>query len=165
MPSPVKPIPDGYHTITPYLFISNAAKALDFYKQAFDAKELIRMADPGGRIMHAEIQIGDSRLMLAEECPQMGSRSASSLNGSPVCLSLYVEDADAVTQRAEKAGAKILRPIQDQFYGDRSAMLSDPFGHLWNISTHKEDVSEDEIKRRAAALFQNSQNSQNNSPS
>ena len=157
MTTKVKPIPDGYHTVTPYLFTSDAAKALDFYRTAFGAKEIMRMDSPDGKVMHSEIQIGDSRLMVANECPEMGSKSPQKLGGSPVCIHLYVEDADAVTQRAEKAGAKVLRPIQNQFYGDRSAMLADPFGHMWNISTHKEDVSPDEIKRRAMAMFKERQ--------
>ena len=153
MTTRVKPIPDGYHAVTPYLIVSDAAKAIEFYKQAFGATQLARMDGPGGRVVHAEIQIGDSRIMLADECPQMGARSPQSLGGSPVTLALYVEDSDAVTHRATAAGAKVIRPIQDQFYGDRSAVVADPFGHTWNISTHKEDVSLEEIKKRAATLF------------
>jgi PhnB protein len=153
MTTKVKPIPDGYHTVTPYLIVSDASKAIEFYKKAFGAAEIARMDGPGGTVMHAEIQIGDSRIMLADECPQMTARSPQSLGGSPVILALYVEDSDSVTHRATAAGAKVVRPIQDQFYGDRSAVVTDPFGHIWNISTHKEDLSMDEIKKRAAALF------------
>jgi PhnB protein len=152
MTTKVKPIPDGYHTVTPYLIVSDASKALEFYKQAFGATETTRMDGPGGKVMHAEIRIGDSAIMLADECPQMGARSPQQLGGSPVSLHLYVEDADSITNRATAAGATVIRPIQDQFYGDRSAMVTDPFGHTWNISTHKEDVSLEEIKKRAAAL-------------
>lgn len=150
----VKPIPEGYHTATPYLIVKGAAKAIDFYKRAFDAKELMRFAGPGDKIMHAEIQIGDSRIMLADECPEMGSpaRSPESLGGSPVGLLLYVKDVDAFYNKAVAAGGKVMRAVQDQFYGDRSGCLTDPFGHQWTVSTHKEDVSLEEMKRRAEAF-------------
>jgi PhnB protein len=154
MTTKVKPIPDGYHTVTPYLIVSDAAKALDFYQNAFGATVIARMDGPGGKVMHAEIQVGDSRIMIGGECPQMNARSPKTLGGSPVTLALYVEDSDALTIRATEAGATVIRPIQDQFYGDRSAVVADPFGHSWNISTHKEDVSMDEIRKRAAAMFQ-----------
>lgn len=150
----VKPIPDGYHTATPYLIIQGAAKALDFYKQAFSATELLRMADPkSDRIGHAEIKIGDSPIMLADEYPDMGFRSPKSLGGTPVSIMLYVKDVDAMAKQALAAGAKELRPVQDQFYGDRSGTFEDPFGHVWTISTHKEDLTPEEIGQRAAAAF------------
>jgi PhnB protein len=149
MTSGVKPIPEGYHSITPYLVVNDAAGAIEFYKSAFGASELMRMAAPGGRVGHAEIRIGDSRVMLADEFPEMGARSARTLGGSPVHIYLYVEDVDAVTGKALAAGAKELRPVKDQFYGDRSGSIEDPFGHVWHVSTHKEDVPQDELKRRA----------------
>jgi len=146
-------IPAGYHTLTPYLVVNGAARALEFYKQAFGATEVARMPGPGGKIMHAEIKIGDSHLMLADEFPEMDARSPQTIGGTPVGLMLYFEDADAVFARAVSAGAKVLRPVQDQFYGDRSGTVADPFGHKWTISTHKEDLSMEEIQKRAAALF------------
>ena len=149
---PVKPIPDGYHSVTPYLYIKGAAKALDFYKAAFGAIELFRMADPSGRIGHAEIKIGDSPIMLADEHPEIGARSPQSFGGSPVSIMLYVEDVDAFVKRAVTAGAKVLRPVEDKFYGDRSGSLADPTGHVWHVATHKEDLSLEEIKRRGEAL-------------
>ncbi|MBI2924227.1 MAG: VOC family protein [Verrucomicrobia bacterium] len=147
-----KPTPEGYHTATPYLIVSGAARAIDFYKQAFGATELMRLAAPDGKIGHAEIKIGDSPIMLADEHPEMGARSPQSIGGSPVFILLYFEDVDAVFNRAVAAGAKVLRPVQDQFYGDRSGTIADPFGHTWTIATHKEDLSEEEIQRRAAAM-------------
>lgn len=149
----VKPIPEGYHTVTPYLITKNAASAIEFYKKAFSAAELFRMADPNGRVMHAEIQFGDSRVMLADECPEMGGRSPQELGGSPVSLLLYVKDVDALSKQAVAAGAKVIRPVKDQFYGDRSCTLADPFGHVWTISTHKEDVSPEECSRRFEAVM------------
>ena len=151
MPAKVKPIPDGYHSITPYLSVEGAAAAIDFYVRAFGAKERMRMAQPNGAIAHAELQFGDSCVMLADELPDMGFRSPLSIGGTPVTIHLYVEDVDAVVKQAADAGAKIVRPAQDQFYGDRSATLSDPYGHVWHVSTHKEDLSMEEIQRRAAA--------------
>jgi PhnB protein len=145
----VKPIPDGYHTVTPYLIIGGAARALDFYKAAFGATELMRMADPSGKVMHAEMKIGDSIIMLAEEHPEMGARGPQSIGGSPVSILLYVEDVDGLSEKAIAAGATVVRPVQNQFYGDRSGTFSDPFGHTWTIATHKEDLSPDEIGRRA----------------
>jgi PhnB protein len=147
----VKPVPEGYHTVIPYLSIKGAADAIEFYKKAFEAKELMRMAQPDGRVGHAELQIGDSKVMLADEFPEMDFRSPRSVGGSPVMLHLYVEDVDTVVGRAVANGAKVLRPIQDQFYGDRSGTLADPYGHLWHVATHKEDLSPEEIGRRAAA--------------
>ena len=149
---PIKFQPDGYHTATPYLIIREAARALDFYKAAFGAMELFRLPMPGGKIGHAEILIGDSHIMLADECPESGARSPEALGGTSVSLMLYVENSDAMTERAVAAGATVVRPIQNQFYGDRSATLSDPFGHQWTIATHIEDVSPEEIDRRLAAM-------------
>jgi PhnB protein len=149
---PIKFQPDGYHTATPYLIIREAARALDFYKAAFGAMELFRMPTPGGKIGHAEILIGDSHIMLADECPESGARSPQALGGTSVSLMLYVENSDAMTEQAVAAGATVVRPIQDQFYGDRSATLTDPFGHQWTIATHIEDVSPEEIDRRLAAM-------------
>ena len=147
----VKPIPEGYHTVTPYLIIRGAARALDFYKQGFGATELMRLAGPDGKIGHAEIKIGDSPIMLADEFPEMGFSGPQTIGGSPVCILLYVEDVDARFRQALAAGAKELRPVKDQFYGDRAGTLADPFGHLWTIATHKEDVSPEEINRRYEA--------------
>jgi PhnB protein len=149
--SKVQPIPEGYHTATPYLIVKGAASAIEFYKKAFGATELLRMVQADGRIGHAEIKIGDSPIMLADEFPEMGARGPQSLGGSPVSILLHVEDVDALFSQAVAAGAKVLRPVQDQFYGDRSGGVTDPFGHLWYIATHKEDVSPEELKKRAAA--------------
>jgi PhnB protein len=149
----VKAVPDGYHTVTPYLIIKGAAAAIEFYKKAFGATEIMRMAQPDGRIGHAEIQIGDSRVMLADEFPEMGFKSPQSAGGSPVGLHLYVGDVDKVASQAEAAGAKVIRPVTDQFYGDRSGMFADPFGHSWYISTHKEDLTMEEIGKRAEAAM------------
>lgn len=146
-----KPIPGGYHTATPYLIIKDAAKAIEFYKKAFGATEMMRMSQPDGRIGHAEIKIGDSPIMLADEFPEMGARSPQSLGGSPVSILLYVEDVDACAERAVTAGAKVVRPVKDQFYGDRSGSFEDPFGHQWHIATHVEDVAPEEMHKRAAA--------------
>lgn len=151
MPAKVRPIPEGYHTITPYLSIEGAADAIDFYKRAFGATEVMRLAQPDGRIGHAELQIGDSRVMLADEVPQMGFRSPHSIGGTPVHLHLYVENVDGVVSRALAAGAKLVRPVQDQFYGDRLGSVADPYGHVWHVSTHKEDLSMEELRKRAAA--------------
>jgi len=147
----VKAVPPGYHTATPCLVIRNAANALDFYKQAFGATELVRHADPSGKILHAEFQVGDSRIAVADEAPEWGNHSPQSLGGSPVILSLYVEDVDALAERAVTAGARVIFPVADQFYGDRSGRLADPFGHVWIVSTHKEDVSPEELQRRVEA--------------
>ena len=153
MTTKAKPIPEGYHTATPYLIVRDAASAIEFYKRAFGATELMRMADPSGKVMHAEIRIGDSPIMLADEFPEMGARSPQSFGGSPVSILLYVEDVDALFSQAIAAGAKVQRPVKDQFYGDRSGGLTDPFGHVWYIATHKEDVSPEEMRKRAAAAF------------
>jgi PhnB protein len=148
-----KPIPDGYHTVTPYLIVKDAARALEFFQRAFGATELKRVPGSEGKIMHAEIQIGDSRLMLADECPQMKAHSPQALGGTPVWLMLYVKDVDAVTRQATAAGATVERPVQNQFYGDRTGTLVDPFGHRWTISTHVEDVAPEELHRRMEAMM------------
>lgn len=152
MSNQVKPIPEGYHTATPYLTVHEGARALEFYEQAFGARVVVRMDGPDGKIGHAEIQIGDSRIMLADEFPEMGGKSARTLGGSPVAVLLYVEDADAVFRQAVEAGAKEDRPMKDQFYGDRMGSVVDPFGHRWFVATHQEDVSPEEMKRRMAAM-------------
>jgi len=144
----VKPIPDGYHAVTPYLIVQGAARAIDFYKTAFGATELMRIGGPGGKIGHAEIKIGDSAVMLADEHPDMGYRSPQSLGGAGVSLMLYVEQVDTVFKRAISAGAKELRPVVNQFYGERSGTLEDPFGHVWTVATHVEDLSAEELDRR-----------------
>jgi PhnB protein len=151
---PVPPVPPGYHTVTPYLVVRGAAQALDFYRRAFGATELVRMADPSGKIGHAEIRIGDSIVMLADEYPEMGAISPQTAGGSAVGLYLYVEDVDALGAQAVSAGATVERPIQDQFYGDRSGTFRDPFGHKWTIATHVEELTAEEIERRARALQQ-----------
>ena len=147
----VKPIPDGYHTATPYLIIGGAADAIEFYKKAFGATELFRFPTPDGQIGHAEIKIGDSPIMMADEFPEMGYKGPQTLGGSPVSLMIYVEDVDTVFNRAVEAGATVKEAVSDKFYGDRIGTLTDPFGHVWHVSTHKEDVSIEEMKRRAKA--------------
>ena len=145
----VKPVPDGYHNATPYLIVDGAAKAIDFYKRVFGATERMRMPSPGGKVGHAEISIGDSMIMLADEHPEMGARAPGAFGGSAVSLMLYVEDVDATFKQAIAAGGKEIRPVADQFYGDRLGSLEDPFGHKWHIATHKEDLTPEEIKKRA----------------
>ena len=149
--SKVSPIPEGYNSITPYLIIKGAAKAIEFYKSVFSATEVFRMDGPDGKIGHAELKIGDSRIMLADENPNMGAgyASATSIGASPVSLYLYIPDVDRVVERAVAAGAKLLKPVQDQFYGDRSGFIQDPFGHLWGVATHVEDVAPQELEERA----------------
>ena len=149
--STAKPTPDGYHTATPYLIVRDAARAIDFYKHTFGAKELMRF-EHDGKIGHAEIKIGNSPIMLADEHPDMGARSPQSLGGSPISILLYVENVDEVVAHAIAAGAKLQRPVEDKFYGDRSGSVEDPFGHTWHISTHKEDVPLEEMHKRAAKL-------------
>lgn len=144
----VRPIPEGYHTATPYLIIRGAAAALDYYQKAFGAVVLMNMEGPPGKVAHAEIKIGDSILMMSDEHPEMGFKSPATLGGSPTGIMLYVEDVDAVFARALAAGGTELRPLRDQFYGDRSGTLTDPFGHVWTVSTHKEDLTPEEITRR-----------------
>jgi PhnB protein len=148
----VKAIPDGYHSATPYLIVDGAARAIDFYKRAFEAKELMRIPAPGDRVGHAEIMIGDSVIMLADEHPEIQARGPQHYGGSPVSILLYVADVDALFKQAVAAGGTEVRPVADQFYGDRSGTLKDPFGHSWHLSTHKEDVSPEELNRRMAAL-------------
>ena len=150
---PVSPIPEGYHSVTPYLVMKTAAAAIEFYKKAFGAVELLRMAAPGGKIGHAEIKIGDSPVMLADEYPDMGFKGPESLGGTPVSLMIYVDDVDKIYPQAIAAGGKEVRPLQNQFYGDRSGTLTDPFGHVWTISTHVEDLSEEELAKRAEAAM------------
>jgi PhnB protein len=151
MAATVKPIPDGYHSLTPYLYVKGAADAIEFYKSAFGAEELFRMPNPDGTVGHAEIKIGDSILMLADESPQNGALSPQSLKGTSFSFVLYVEDADATFKRAIDSGATEKRPLRNEFYGDRTGMVADPFGHEWSISTHIEDVSPEEMDKRAAA--------------
>lgn len=148
----VKPIPEGYHSVTPYLIVKGAAKAIDFYKNAFGAIEVMRFPGPNNTVMHAEIKIGDSVVMLADE-PQGGDhRNPLAMGGTPVSLMVYVEDVDKVFKQAVSLGARETRALEDQFYGDRSGTLADPFGHVWTVATHKEDVSSEEMQRRMAAL-------------
>src|SRR5208337_5012740 len=142
-------IPEGYNTVTPYLIIKGAAKAIDYYKNVFGATVVVRMDGPNGQVGHAELQIGDSRIMLADENPQMGYRGAESIGASPVSLLVYIPACDKVVAKAAAEGAKILKPIQDQFYGDRPGFIQDPFGHLGGIATHKEDLSPKEMDERA----------------
>lgn len=157
MSKTVKPIPDGYHSVTPYLIIPDgkASQALDFYTHAFGAKEIMRMPRPGGGIAHAEMQLGDSRVMLADEAPKMNAYGPTHYGGSPITIHFYLPDVDATTKQATGAGATIVRPLEDQFYGDRTAGLRDPFGHTWHLSTHVRDVSVEEMqqamKKMAAA--------------
>ena len=146
----VKAIPDGYHSVTPYLIIKGAAAAIDFYKEAFGATELFRM-EHGGKVGHAEIKIGDSPIMIADEFPEMGHVGPKTLGGTPVGIMLYVEDVDAIYNRAISKGGLEVKPLQDQFYGDRSGTFNDPFGHQWTVATHKEDVTPEEMEKRMAA--------------
>ena len=145
--SQVKPIPDGMHTVTPHLVCAGAAEAMEFYKKAFKAVELGRMAGPQGKLLHGAIRIGDSTIMLADEFPDWGSLGPKSLKGSSVTIHLYVEDVDAFVAHAAAAGAKITMPIQDMFWGDRYGKLEDPFGHQWSVSTHVRDVSPEEMQK------------------
>jgi PhnB protein len=149
-----KSIPDGYHSVTPYLIVKGAADAMKFYKRAFGAAELMRMASPDGRIGHAEMKIGDSVIMLADEHPEMGHRGPQSLGGAAVSLLVYVDHVDEVFKKALASGAKEMQPLKDQFYGDRSGTLQDPFGHQWTLATHIEDVAPDELRRRAEKSMQ-----------
>jgi PhnB protein len=148
---PVRAIPEGYSSVTPYLIVSGAARAIDYYKMAFGATEIMRMGGPDGKIAHAELQIGNSRIMLADEMPEMGHKSPLTLGGSGTGLMLYVDDVDDTFARAITAGGTTVRGVQDQFYGDRSGTLDDPFGHQWTVATHVEDVEPDEMQRRMEA--------------
>jgi PhnB protein len=154
MTATVKAIPEGHHTITPYLVVKNGAQAIEFYKKAFGAEELFRMNGPDGKsIGHAQLKMGDSLFMLADEFPQMNSLSPESIGGSPVSMYVYVEDVDAVFNQAVSAGATVLNPVMDMFYGDRWGYIRDPFGHLWSIATHKKDLTADELKKAAEIAF------------
>ncbi len=146
----VNPIPDGYPRVTPYLIVNGAAAAIDFYKSVLGATERMRMAGPDGKLGHAELEIGDSVIMLADEHPEMNARGPKTVGGTPVFLHVYVEDADSVFERAVEAGAEPLQPVEDKFYGDRSGGFEDPFGHHWNVATHVEDIPLDEMSKRAA---------------
>ena len=146
----LKPIPEGYHSVTPYLSIKGAVEALEYYKKAFGAVELFRM-EHEGKIGHAEIKIGNSMIMIADEYPQMDFYSPKTLGGSPVGLMIYVEDVDTTFKQAIEAGGTEKKPVQDQFYGDRSGTLTDPYGHVWTVATHKEDVTPEEMEKRVAA--------------
>jgi PhnB protein len=149
----VKPIPDGYPQVSPYLCVDGAADAIDFYCRVLGATERMRMEAPGGKVGHAELQIGDSVVMLSDEYPEMGVRSPRSLGGTPVTMSVYVNDVDRVYEQALAAGATSVRAVEDQFYGDRNGQFEDPFGHRWSIATHVEDVPPDEMEKRAAAAM------------
>jgi PhnB protein len=149
----VKPIPDGYPRVTPYLIIDGGAKALDFYKKVFGAKEKMRMPGPGGKIGHAEITIGESMIMLADEHPDMGARAPHAYGGTAVSLMVYVDNVDNTVKTALAEGAKLTRPVENQFYGDRLGTIQDPFGHQWHVATHVEDVPPDEMAKRAAAAM------------
>src|SRR5262245_662364 len=149
----VKAIPARHPTSSPYLAIKKAAEALEFYKKAFGANEIYKLMMPDGRLGHAEIRLGDSVIMMADEFPEFGGKAPQTLGGSPVSIHLYVEDVDGFVKRAVSAGAKEREPVMDQFYGDRSGQLEDPFGHLWWVATHKEDVPPDEMQKRVEEMF------------
>jgi len=148
-----KPIPDGYPRVIPYLSVDGANAAIEFYCKVLGAKERMRMAAPGGKVGHAELEVGDGLIMLSDEFPEMDVRSPKRIGGTPVTVHVYVEDVDRVFDRAVQAGVKVLRPVANQFYGDRSGQFLDPFGHRWNVSTHVEDVPPDEMAKRAAAAM------------
>lgn len=152
--SKVRPIPEGYHSVTPYLCCKDAGAAIEFYKKAFGAKEKVRMPGPDGKVGHAEIEIGDSRIMLTGEYAAMNFLSPVSRGGTTVTIHLYVSDCDALAARAVKAGAQLLRKVEDQFYGDRMGTVQDPFGHVWHLATHTEDVPMAELRKRAAKAMQ-----------
>jgi PhnB protein len=149
----VKPIPDGYPRVIPYLSVAGGSEAIDFYTQVFGAKETVRMDAPGGKVGHAELAIGDSLIMLADEFPDMGGQSPKTVGGTPVTVMVYVEDVDAVFEKALEHGASALNKVEDQFYGDRAGTFEDPFGHKWHVATHVEDVSPEEMEKRAAAAM------------
>ena len=148
-----KPIPDGYHTVSPYLAVEDAARAIDYYTRAFGAKEVVRMDAPGGTIGHAELAVGDSRIMLSDPFPQGSTRPPKELGGTSASVFMYVEDVDAVVKRAVDAGATVTMEVADQFWGDRFGTITDPFGHVWSIATHVEDVPADEMAERAKAAM------------
>jgi len=149
----VKPIPEGYPRVTPYLMVDGASAAIDFYTTVLGATERMRMSAPEDKVGHAELEIGNSVIMLADESPEMDARSPRTGGGTPVSLHVYVEDADATFERAVEAGAKMLQPVEDKFYGDRSGSFEDPFGHRWHVATHVEDVPPGEMEKRAAAAM------------
>ena len=149
----VTAIPKGYHSITPYLIVDEGTKAIAFYKKVFGAKEVMRMEHSGGKIGHAELKIGDARIMLADECPEMHARSPQTIGGTPVSIHLYIKDVDSVVKRAVAAGAKLLRTVEDMFYGDRCGAVEDPYGHTWFIATHIENVTPAQVRKRAEKLF------------
>jgi len=160
MSDKVKPIPDGYTGAVPYICVNDGQAALEFYKKAFGAIETQRFAAPGGKIGHAEFKIGAAVIMLADEFPELGFRSPLTLGGSPVALHIYVEDVDAFAARAVSGGAKLIREASDKFYGDRNCNIEDPYGHIWYVSTHTEDISSEEMQKRAAAMQSQSGNSE-----
>jgi PhnB protein len=149
----VKPIPEGYHALTPYLAVEDAEKAIEFYKDAFGATEMVRMPTPDGRVAHAELQIGDSKLMLSDPFPQSSVRPPAERGGTTASIFMYVDDVDATFEQAQKAGAQVVSELEDMFWGDRFGTVSDPFGHVWSIATHKEDLSEQEIVERSKAAM------------
>lgn len=151
MATNVKPIPEGYHSVTPYLIIKGAAAAIEYYKKSFGATELFRMPTPDGKIGHAELKIGDSPIMLSDEHPDLGHVGPQTLGGTPVGIMIYVDDVDTIYKRAISGGGQEIKPLQDQFYGDRSGTLKDPFGHMWTVATHVEDVAPEEMEKRMAA--------------
>jgi PhnB protein len=154
MTNRIKAVPEGYHTLTPHLVVKGASQAIEFYKKAFGAEEITRMPGPDGKsVMHAELKIGDSRLFLVDEFPEMGSLGPQGIGGTPVVIHVYVEDADAVFNQAVAAGAQMRMPLEDAFWGDRYGQITDPFGHRWSLATHKEDLTPEEIGRRAQAAF------------
>ncbi len=149
----ISAIPKGYNSVTPCLTINNAAQAIDFYKTVFGAKEVMRMAKPNGKIGHAELKIGDTKIMLADEYPEMDIRGPEAFGGTPVGIHIYIKNVDQIVEKAVSAGANVKRPPENMFYGDRSATLVDPYGHVWHVSTHIEDVSKAQMRKRAAELF------------
>lgn len=149
----IKAIPDGFHSITPYLVLADAARGIEFYTRALGAKEVYRLPMPDGKVGHAELQIGDSRIMLADEAPEQGAKSARFFGGSPIGLYVYVEDVDAAAERFVAAGGKVVRPLENMFYGDRSGQFDDPEGYRWTLSQHLEDVTPEEMQRRMEKLF------------
>jgi PhnB protein len=154
MTNRIKPIPEGFHTLTPHLVVKGASQAIEFYKKALGAEEIVRMPGPDGKsVMHAELKIGDSRLFLVDEFPDMGALGPHGIGGTPVTIHVYVEDADAIFNQAVAAGAEVRMPIADAFWGDRYGLIVDPFGHKWSFATHKEDLTPEEIAKRAQAAF------------
>jgi len=157
MKSQIKPVPDGFHTLTPHLVVKGASQAIEFYKRAFGAEEIKRLPGPDGKsLIHAELKIGNSRLLLVDEFPEMDCRGPRSVGGSPVSIHMFVDDADAAFDKALAAGAEVRMPLADQFWGDRYGVLTDPFGHIWSIATHKEDLTPQEIGKRAQTAFSES---------